>query len=69
MRFLKGEVGRESFRVRAFAATERMMALAMVIDTVLTTLLASAGLPVSVLCWLTRRPGLKGKKETVYKLR
>jgi hypothetical protein len=68
-RFLKSEVGLESFRVRAFAAIERMVALGMAIYAFLIALLAGAGPLVSVLCRFTRWLGLKGEKETVYKLR
>jgi hypothetical protein len=68
-RFLKSEVGLASFRVRAFAAIERMVALGMVIYAFLIALLEGAGPLVSLLCRLTRWLGLKGEKATVYKLR
>jgi hypothetical protein len=68
-RFLKSEVGLESFRVREFAAIERMVALGMVIYAFLIELLQASGPLVSCLCRLTRWLGLKGEKETVYKLR
>jgi hypothetical protein len=68
-RFLKSEVGLASFRVREFAAIERMVALGMVIYAFLIGLLESAGPLVSTLCRLTRWLGLKHEKETAYKLR
>ena len=68
-RFLKSEVGLDSFRVREFAAIERMVALGMVIYAFLIGLLASGGPLVSYLCRLTRWLGLKREKETAYKLR
>ncbi len=67
--YLKSEVGLESFRVREFAAIERMVALGMVIYAFLVELLQAGGSLVSVLCRLTRWLGLKTEKETVYKLR
>jgi hypothetical protein len=68
-RYLKSEVGLESFRVREFAAIERMVALGMVIYAFLSELLQASEPLVSVLCRLTRWLGLKGEKETPYKLR
>jgi hypothetical protein len=68
-RFLKSEVGLDSFRVREFAAIERMVALGMVIYAFLIALLHTGGTLVSTLCQLTRWLGLKGEKETAYKLR
>jgi hypothetical protein len=68
-RYLKSEVGLESFRVREFTAIERMVALGMVIYAFLIELLADQGPLVSLLCRLTRWLGLKTEKETAYKLR
>ncbi len=68
-RYLKSEVGLDSFRVRKFAAIERMVALGMVIYAFVIELLEGHGPLVSVLCRLTRWLGLKTEKETAYKLR
>ncbi len=68
-RYLKSEVGLDSFRVREFAAIERMVALGMVIYAFLVELLQTGGSLVSLLCHLTRWLGLKTEKETAYKLR
>ena len=68
-RFLKSEVGLDSFRVREFAAIERMVALGMVIYAFLIGLLEGGSPLVSFLCRLTRWLGLKKEKETAYKLR
>jgi hypothetical protein len=68
-RYLKSEVGLESFRVREFAAIERMVALGMVIYAFLIELLETSGPLISFLCRLTRWLGLKAEKETAYKLR
>ncbi|MBI4507736.1 MAG: transposase, partial [Chloroflexi bacterium] len=69
LRYLKSEVGLESFRVRTFAAIERVVALGMLVYAFLIELLATGGRLVSVLCRLTRWLGLKKEKETLYKLR
>jgi hypothetical protein len=68
-RYLKSEVGLESFRVREVAAIERMVALGMVIYAFLIELLDEHGPLVSMLCRLTRWLGLKTEKQTAYKLR
>jgi DDE family transposase len=68
-RFLKSEVGLDSFRVREFAAIHRMVALGMVMYAFLVSLWEGGGPLVSFLCHLTRWLGLSHEKETVYKLR
>lgn len=69
LRYLKSEVGLESFRVREFAAIQRMVALGMVVYSFLIELLETGGPLVSALCRLTRWLGLKKEHETVYKLK
>lgn len=69
LRYLKGEVGLQSFRVRAFAAIERLVAFAMVVYAFLIELLETGGPLVGALCRLTRWLGLKTEHTTAYKLK
>ena len=69
LRFLKSEVGLESFRVREFAAIQRVVALGMLVYSFLIELLEVGGVLVRRLCRAARWLGLKRERETVYKLR
>lgn len=69
LRYLKGEVGLESFRVREFASIERIVGLGMLVYGFLLELMEGGRPLLSLLCHLTRWLGLKEEKETVYKLK
>jgi hypothetical protein len=69
LRYLKSELGIDSFRVRSIKAIRKLFAMAMVVLAMLVELLEGEPLLVELICKLGRWLGLKKEKPTVYKLR
>lgn len=69
LRYLKSELGIDSFRVRSIKAIKKLFAMAMVVLAMLVELFEGEPLLVELICKLGRWLGLKKEKPTVYKLR
>ncbi len=69
LRYLKSELGIDSFRVRSIQAIKKLFAMAMVVLAMLVELFEGEPLLVELICRLGRWLGLKNEKPTLYKLR